>query len=173
MDKETQKINADSDPVSNKREEEISLILKLLENRIDEFKHDIDLSKELLGGGVKTGLINDIEKTIENPLSQLLSLREKLDFELKDFAKNIIKALLKRKKELIKEVYRCESFENESLYCIVLSEDNIENRESIFEVLDVYDTILSNNLYPVSFQFIPENLRAEINYIEKISLEEQ
>lgn len=158
------------DPFIGKRQEDIALILKLLENRLDELKQDIFLSKELLPDGIKTNLVNHIEMTIDNPFSQLLFLREKLDNDLKEFSRDIIKALLKSKKNIINEVFRCEDFESETLYCIELKKDTFEHRESVLELLDVYESLLANNPCPVNFQFIPCNKTVELRYIEEIHL---
>lgn len=161
-----------NEPIFSKKEEDIILILKLLENRLDEMKDDVSFSKSMLPGGIKTNLVSDIEKTIENPISQLLSLREKVDGGLQSFSLGLVRAILKRDKELIKSVYRGESFESETVYFIVLNEDTFENRNKILGGLDIYEAVITNSAYPVSFQFIPENITEDLTYTEKIIFEE-
>lgn len=166
----TNKKTTGKNPVLSKREEDIGLILKLLENWLDELKQDVSVSKALLPEGIKTNLVNDIEKSIDNPYTLLFSLRAKLDGDLKEISADIIKLLLNYKNDLISAAYRTENFEAEAVYCIVLKDDSFENRETVLQLLDIYEAIIQNNACLVNFQFVPENLADVLTYIEKIPL---
>ena len=72
-------------------------------------------------------------------------------------------------KSLIEKVLISYNTLNNLHYSIVLKDDNIDNRNAIFEFLNKYDLLDVSNEYPVYFQFVPIELAHRINRIEELS----
>ncbi len=52
----------------------------------------------------------------------------------------------------------------------VLAEDNYENRSSVFNFFDTYDSLDLAERFPVSFQFVPIELIGNLKNIEELAL---
>lgn len=161
----------DSSPQS-KRDEEIHAVLVLLEGKMRELKNDVEVSKELLLQGVKTNLAADIEKKIEDPLSNLTGIRNKIDKTIKGVIEAFINKVLSGEdhRDLIDSIYKTSTIDNEILFIIVLKNDTIENREELFGILDFYDTLDFSSDFPVNFEFVPLELKNKITKAEVIPL---
>jgi len=62
---------------------------------------------------------------------------------------------------------------NDLHYSIVLKNDNIENRNKIFDFFDKFDLLDISNKYPVYFQFVPVELIEKILVSESVKLEKE
>jgi hypothetical protein len=83
--------------------------------------------------------------------------------------KRMVRTFFVNNKSLIAKVLISYNTLNNLHYSIVLKDDNIENRSTIFEFLNRYDLLDLSNKYPVYFQFIPIELAHKINRIEEFS----
>jgi hypothetical protein len=83
--------------------------------------------------------------------------------------KGMVRTFFVNNKSLIAKVLISYNTLNNLHYSIVLKDDNIENRNTIFEFLNKYDLLDVSNKYPVYFQFIPIDLAYKINRIEELS----
>lgn len=88
---------------------------------------------------------------------------------MKDVIKSMAKNFFDRNQSLIEKILISNTSLNHLHYSIILKDDNIENRNAIFEFLNRYDLLDINNKYPVYFQFIPTELAHKINSIEEIT----
>ncbi len=73
------------------------------------------------------------------------------------------KNFFNRNKSLIEKVLIRSTSLNHLHYSIILKEDNIDNRNAIFGLLNRYDLLDITNKYPVYFQFISTELTHKIN----------
>lgn len=166
-----QNIPQSSSLSNSKRDEDIQLILSLLQNRVDELKDDVYVSKELLQNGVKTELSSEIEGTLENPIRAMTSVKKDIDGKIASLITTILKGLFEAHKEIIKEAYKTSqaSYPSHLHFCIVLREDNAQNRNRIFNILDWYDSYEFAPYFQVDFQFVPEELASCLSYSEKFT----
>jgi hypothetical protein len=150
---------------------QLKAILYLLQTNLEDMKGNVDQSYELLKIGVETELSKKIENTIDDPFNALLGISNDFDIQIKAFIDKKVKNFLKSSSEIIECAYRTKTSLDDLHYSIVLKNDDIANRDRIFEFLDKYDLWDYSQKYPVYFQFVPSNLINKIYTKEKLSLE--
>jgi hypothetical protein len=153
---------------SEQKKRQLKAVLFLLSTMLEEMKNDVEKSDALLDIGEMTDLSKKIESSLKNPLQNLLEVVKDVDGKVINLIGKIVKGFLHSKKKLIHSVYQYESSIGELYYFIVLVEDSAENRDSIFEVLDRYETTGILSSYPVYFQFNPIEFIGEIKYQEEV-----
>ena len=154
---------------SEKKLQQLKHILYLLQSNLEEFKEEVDRSYALLQIGEKTEFTKSIEKRLSDPLGDFSNISDKIDQEVKGIIKSMAKNFFSRNKSLVEKVLLSNTSLNHLHYSIVLKDDNIDNRNIIFEFLNRYDLLDMGNKYPVYFQFIPTELAHKINSIEEIT----
>lgn len=159
----------DINTASEKKLQQLKHILYLLQSNLEEFKEEVDRSYALLQIGEKKEFTRSIEKMLSDPLGDFSEISDKIDQEVKGIIKSMVKNFFDRNKLLIEKVLISNTSLNHLHYSIILKEDNIENRNTIFEFLNRYDLLDITNKYPVYFQFIPTELAHKINCIEEIT----
>ena len=152
---------------------QLKAILYLLQTNLEEFKDEVDRSYELLKVGEKTDLSKKIENTIEDPINSIFKLSSNIDDQIKEIVDRIVKAFLKHNSQVIQGAYRTKTSLNDLHYSIVLKNDNIENRNKIFDFFDKFDLLDISNKYPVYFQFVPVELIEKILVSESVKLEKE
>lgn len=150
---------------------QIKAILYLLQTNLEEFKDEVDRSYELLKVGEMTELTKKIEGTLSNPMDSVLNVSKSIDGQVKQIVDIFVKSFFRKNKETISSAYRSKTSLNDLHYSIVLKEDNMENRNKIFDFFDKYDLLDIANRYPVYFQFIPVELVNKINYSEELKFD--
>ncbi len=83
----------------------------------------------------------------------------------------MVKTYFKENNSIISSVYRSKTALNDLHYSIVLKEDNMENRNKIFQFFDNFDLLDISTKYPIYFQFVPVELTGKINYAEEIKFD--
>jgi hypothetical protein len=146
-------------------------ILYLLQNKLEEFKEEVDRSYELLKIGELTDLSKKIESTLSNPVGSVFHVSNKIDDQVKHIIDKFVSSFLRIKKPYITAAYRSKTSLNDLHYSIVLKDDNIENRNKVFDFFDKYDLLDISSKYPVYFQFVPIELVEKINYSEELKLD--
>ena len=149
---------------------QIKAILYLLQSNLDELKEEVDRSYELLKIGEMTELTKKIEETLTNPVDSAFQVSESIDVQVKGIVDILVKSFFHTNKQFIKTAYRSKTPFNDLHYCVVLNDDNIDNRGIIFEYFDKYDLLEIAHRFPVFFQFVPAELEEKILYAEKINL---
>ncbi|WP_315816882.1 hypothetical protein [Paraflavitalea speifideaquila] len=133
-------------------------ILYLLQNKLEEFKEEVDRSYELLKIGELTELSKKIEATLSNPVDSVFHVSNNIDDQVKHIIDKFVNSFLRIKKPLITAAYRSKTSLNDLHYSIVLNDDNITNRNKVFDFFDKYDLLDISSKYPVYFQFVPIEL---------------
>ena len=150
---------------------QLRAILYLLQTNLEEFKDEVDRSYELLKIGEMTELTKKIEGTLSNPMDSVLNVSNNIDGQVKQIVDIFVKSFFRKNKETVSATYRSKTSLNDLHYSIVLKEDNIENRNKIFDFFDKYDLLEIANRYPVYFQFIPAELVNKLNYSEELKFD--
>jgi hypothetical protein len=164
MEKRTQTVLGE---VKDKR---LKAILYLLQERLEEFKREVDRSYELLSIGELTDLSKQIKESITSgPLSGIIDVSNDIDMKMKQLLDSFVVSFFKYRQDVIDTVLRCENSSHELYYAITLKEDDIDNRNKIFEFYDKYDLLDISNRYPIYFQFVPKELRKKIKVGEMIN----
>jgi hypothetical protein len=159
----------DINTASEKKLQQLKHILYLLQSNLEEFKEEVDRSCALLQIGEKTEFARSIEKRLSDPLGEFSDISDKIDQEVKGIIKSMVKNFFNRNNALLDKVFVSKTSLNHLHYSIILKEDNIDNRNAIFEFLNRYDLLDMANKYPVYFQFIPTELAHKINSIEELT----
>ena len=154
---------------SEKKLQQLKHILYLLQSNLEEFKDEVDRSYALLQIGEKTEFTKSLEKWLSDPLGDFSNISDKIDQEVKGILKSMAKNFFNHNKSLVEKVLISYTSLNHLHFSIVLKEDNIDNRNAIFEFLNRYDLLDMANKYPVYFQFIPTELAHKINSIEELT----
>ncbi len=115
-----------------------------------------------------TDLTKKIEDTLSNPMSATYNASNNIDNQVKQIVDIFVKSFFRQNKSIVNSAYRSKTSLNDLHYSIVLKEDNIENRNRIFDFFDKYDLLEIANRYPVYFQFIPPGLVDKLNYSEEL-----
>lgn len=144
------------------------ILLKLKDIHTD-CANDAQFSSDLFALGAHTKLTKTVEKLINSPLDSLYELTNEMDDKLKTVVDSIVKSYFTFKKDIIANVYKSSSEVNILHYSIVLKQDNIANRSTMFDFFDTYDNIALSNKYPVYFQFTPQELIEKIKIKEEVS----
>lgn len=146
-------------------------ILYLLQNKLEEFKDEVDRSYELLKIGELTNLSKEIENTLSNPVDSVFQVSNNIDSQVKHIIDRFVNSFLRINKPLIVSAYKSKTSLNDLHYSIVLKEDNMDNRNRVFDFFDRYDLLDISTKYPVYFQFVPIELVEKINYSEELKLD--
>ncbi|NMH28487.1 hypothetical protein [Flavobacterium silvaticum] len=149
-------------------DEQLRAILVLFKSRLESYSQDASQSYELLKLGAKDKLAQDLEKTIKDPLGSLSDVTDEIDEKIKSIIDTLVRSFLTFKNDFILNAYKSNTSINNLYYSIVLKEDNIENRNAIFEFFEVYDLIDISTKYPVYFQFTPLSLVDNIKSKEEL-----
>lgn len=150
---------------------QLRAILYLLQTNLEEFKDEVDRSYELLKIGEMTELTKKIEGTLSNPIDSVLNVSNNIDGQVKQIVDIFVKSFFRKNKATVNSAYRSKTSLNDLHYSIVLKEDNIDNRNKIFDFFDKYDLLEIANKYPVYFQFIPVELVNKLNYSEELKFD--
>jgi hypothetical protein len=136
-------------------------LLNAISDYFKDFANQIDSDKELLSSGAKTELISQIEMILKNPLQQLSTSSQKINESANKLINSAVKLFFLENKEIIE--YACRTNTSINLhYSILLREDTTENRQQIFRFFHSYDLQEFSRQFPVYFQFITPELKAEI-----------
>ena len=147
---------------------QLKAILYLLQTNLEEFKDEVDRSYELLKIGEMTDLTKKIEGTLSNPMDSILNVSNNIDSQVKQIVDIFVKSFFRKNKAVVTSAFRSKTSLNDLHYSIVLNEDNIDNRNKIFDFYDKYDLLEIANKYPVYFQFIPVELINKLYYSEEL-----
>lgn len=147
---------------------QLKAILYLLQTNLEEFKDEVDRSYELLKIGEMTDLTKKIEGTLSNPMDSVLNVSNNIDSQVKQIVDIFVKSFFRKNKTVVSSAFRSKTSLNDLHYSIVLNEDNIDNRNKIFDFYDKYDLLEISYKYPVYFQFIPVELVNKLNYSEEL-----
>ncbi len=150
---------------------QLQAILYLLQTNLEEFKEEVDRSYELLKIGEKTDLSKKIEDSLEAPINSIFKLSSNIDSQIREIIDRMVKGFLKHNSEIIKIAYRTKTNLNDLHYSIVLKQDDIDNRNKIFDFFDKFDLLDIATKYPVYFQFVPNELIDKIKVDEPIKLD--
>ncbi len=150
---------------------QLKAILYLLQTNLEEFKDEVDRSYELIKIGEMTDLSKKLETTLSNPLSNIFEISKNIDTEVKYIVDKFVKSFLRSNKGVVSSAYRSKTSMNDLHYSIVLSDDNMANRNKIFDFFDRYDLLDIASKYPVYFQFVPAELVEKVTYSEVVNLD--
>lgn len=150
---------------------QLQAILYLLQTHLEDLKKEVDRSYELLKIGELTDLSKKIENTLNSPFGNILEISKDIDDKVKQVLNSFVSSFFKYRHDLIQAVFKSKTPLDELYYSIVLREDNLENRNKIFEFYNKFDLLDISNRYPVYFQFVPKELLGKIKYIEEIKIE--
>jgi hypothetical protein len=143
-------------------------ILLILRKHFDESIEDIELTKKLSKLGAKTQLHQIIEKALEDSLKATWDASVSIDKQFMSILDLIIQAYFKELKDVVETVYKTKTTGNVLHYSVVLKEDNMENRNAVYEFFDDYETSEYSEKYPIYFQVVPPGLINKINTEKKI-----
>ena len=118
--------------------------------------------------GIMTNLSTQIQIAMDNPLQNIVSSAAQIDLQIKEILNKSVVNFLKSKNDKVYRALRSETAYGDLFYSIVLKEDNIENRQEMFDFLDKYDLLNISTKYPILFQFTPVDLVDKINAKEEI-----
>ncbi len=151
---------------------QLKAILYLLQTNLEEFKDEVEASYELLKIGQKTTLSKKLEKTIENPISEIFQFSNKIDTQVDFILDKMIRGYLKKNNTVIEKAFKTRENLNDLHYSIVLKEDNTHNRSVFFDFLNKIDVANISQKHNVYFQFIPSKLVDKIKFNEELNLNE-
>ncbi|MCG8698102.1 MAG: hypothetical protein MI922_08615 [Bacteroidales bacterium] len=141
---------------------QLKAILYLLQTNLEDFSKEVDRSYELLKVGEKTDLSKQIEDTLDNPLNSIFNLSADIDNNVKGIVHKIASSFIKKNADIINSAFKTKTTMDDLHYSIVLKEDNMDNRNKIFDFFDKYDLLDISSKYPVYFQFVPIELKDKI-----------
>jgi hypothetical protein len=144
----------------------------LLQTNLEEFKDEVDRSYELLKIGERTDLSKRIENTLENPINSIFQLSSNIEQQIKEIIDRIVKGFLRHNSAIIYSAFRTKTTMNDLHYSVVLKDDNIDNRNAIFDFFDKFDLLEFSLKHPVYFQFVPQELIDKILIQEHIKLKD-
>jgi len=137
-------------------------MLQALEVRVNEIKHDISVSQEMLPTGAHTDLIINLKKVINDPLSQLTNMRNDIDLTVTSILSRIATQFFSDHKDVVDIVYKTENHHDDLLFCIVLKEDNTANRRKVFSFLRDYKCTNLSETFPIYFQFVSKEIENKL-----------
>jgi hypothetical protein len=156
-------------PQNQHKDQLIHYMLKAMECRVDEMRSDIDISQKMHPLGVETDLIQTLNKLVQDPLSHLIGFKSELNETISSVVILILKEYFKSKNDIVEKAFYCDNGNNNNmLFCVILKEDNYENRTDVFSFLRDYKASNLWDALPISFQIIPQNLESKISIKETI-----
>jgi hypothetical protein len=152
---------------------EIQSILYLLQESIERLKNEADRSYALFEVGTKTPLTKKIEDFVKNPLKGIIESSSTIDIQVKSLISRLVEQFFISKNDILRNVFLTKNPTNDLHYSIVLKNDTIENRASIFLFFELYNQLDMYYRYPIFFQFVPEGLLDKINITSEINLQKK
>ena len=149
---------------------QIKAILYLLQTSTEEFKKELDRAYALLKIGKKTSLAQKIENIMDDPFSSIFQISCDVDNQAKILIDRLVRSFLEFNKGIILHAFRTKTYFDDLHYSIILKEDNLANREKMFEFFEKYDLLDISIRFPVYFQYIPIELMEKFAYSEEINL---
>ncbi|GGH03650.1 hypothetical protein [Mucilaginibacter phyllosphaerae] len=135
---------------------------------LDQIKSTAEHSKELLSSGAKTGLAQLIEQLAIDPLTFNIDALKRYHAELLKYVDIYVVAYMRTKQTFINKLYKYSTTTGIN-YFMVLNEDNTENREVFFQLLDHYENLKINAVLPINVSFLPKEAVGQID-VEEIAL---
>ncbi len=112
---------------------QIKAILYLLQTNLEEFKDEVDKSYELLKVGEMTDFSKKIETVLTNPVSHIFEISDNIDTQIKHIVHHFVLSFLQKNNSIINATYQTKTSLNDLHYTIILENDNIDNRNQIFD----------------------------------------
>lgn len=147
---------------------QLKALLYLLQEHLDRYNKDI--ASSYLNFPESKEEVSKIEKLVKNPQECILESILNIDQHLKDLVSKLVENFFKRKSQLLWSVHLTKNANNSLYYAIVLKDDTMDNRTSIFEFFEWYNKHKLDTFYPVYFQFVPLKLIDKINKISELNL---
>ena len=136
-----------------------------LNNRINGLLYALELlhtarsteasdSRELLKVGEKTELIKTIENLLKSPLTELAKTKEWIDGIGAEILNEFVKVKLLELKDKAHVIFKVNTSNADLLYCVVLKEDSIQNRQLFFNIIDWAEESDLGKKYYLNVRFI-------------------
>jgi len=145
-------------------------ILFKLQLDLEDFKNEVDSSYALLEIGEKSSLSKKLEKSMKNPIKDILDFSSKIDNKVSYILDKVIRVHFKNNKSILEKVFKTREGLNDLHYSIVLKEDNTKNRDIFFSFLNQLDLTDISQKDKIYFQFIPSQLVNKIKFSEEINI---
>ncbi len=125
-------------------------------------------SYKLLEVDEKTDMVRYLETLVNNPLGVLAKRKDSLDGQGVDILDTIVKIWFNELKDKAQTVFRTDTCKQDLHYCIVLKEDNSENRMEFLNILDwIANGELGERFY-LNFRFVSKESATQIPRRETI-----
>lgn len=157
---------------TEKTKAKVDGILYQLETSLEKFIDEVKKSYALHQVGEKTPLVENIEEVIgQTRIESLYSFSREIDRQILYIIDDVVVKFFKIHKDIIASAYKLK-VQNKlnQYYLIVLKEDSVENRNTIFSFLDSFDITDIFAKYPVLFKFTGEALLHGFFIEKKIDL---
>ena len=158
-------------PSNEKGENQLNDLLRRYSEYLNDHKSHVDLGGAMLQMGTKTEFVQKLEQILFNPIEAILNIKDGVDNEVLGVVDKLFKLFISKAKSdnLIETAFRKTNSDYALRYGIVLTEDTFERRNAVFTFLDFYYTLEFAERVPVSFQFIPPELKDRIPHKEYIA----
>lgn len=128
---------------------------------------DAKLGQVILELGGKTKLAQAIEQFAVNPLQFTINNLKNTHKQLLIMVDAYIMGYFTSKASLIENLYKYETSTGIN-YFLILNEDNTENREVFFDLLDHYETLHIINVLPINISFLPKEAIGQLDSLQEL-----
>jgi len=104
----------------------------------------------------------------EKELQIIFKSSDTPDNQVKSILNRFVQSFLQKYTPILQTAYRNTTSLNNLHYTILLKEDTMEHRNTIFSFFEQYDLVELATQYPVYFQFVPVGLAEKIVYTEAV-----
>jgi heme/copper-type cytochrome/quinol oxidase subunit 4 len=143
-----------------KQDEQIKAILFLLESHLQSQLEEVQQSNALMELGAKTDLIQEIEKDIENPFRNVLSVANSMNRTALALLHQVFKAFFLKNKDIIVSAFLVPQNALFLEYFLVLKDESEATWDRIHGYLAEFHQTDLSNVYGVRINVIDAEFRA-------------
>lgn len=136
---------------------------------LQQIEGDAHLGQEMLKLGTKTKFAQVIELIAINPFQFTIESMKRNHLELLKMVDGYMMGFFKVKADLIEKMFKHQTMSGIN-YFLILNEDDTENREVFFDLLDHYETLRINNILPINISFLPKEAVGKLDSLQELEL---
>ena len=153
---------------SSTKEETLRHALAFITSSFQQMTEEAQKSAALLDISVKTPFAQQIERTIEKPAETMFELSADLDSKVKSVLSSWARAYISHKANLVASAYEGETKDNALFFYVELKNDEPEIRSDFYSFYDHYEHMPINEMFPIHFQFVSNDVLSSLIGVKKI-----
>lgn len=164
-------MNTITHKVTNPKTDELKDMVGMLKNVFGDLCLDASVSSMLLDVNIQDAFSKRISDIMDKPLISSFDALQGIEIAIKDMLNKSVEDFLESNKKNIKKVYRLKHAGTVLHYSIILKDDDLHKRSTLYNFISDYKNTKISARFPIVFQSIPKELEEsfanEFSSVEK------